>query len=268
MRKELITASIIFAAGKGSRMKGYKGNKTLLPLIAGPSPFEGSHPILLQVLNCLPPGPKALVINHGKEEVIKATRSLDLIFCEQPLLNGTGGALLASREFIENQDYDRLLISMGDVPFVRPSSFDNLLKTLNGSHMVVLGFKPADKKKYGVLEIGKENVKRIIEWKYWSQYSKEKQDRFDICNSGIYAARKNELIQYLDILEKRPHKVIKERDNKMVEIEEFFIPDLVELMYEDGLKVGYVVTTDENEVMGVDDLQALTKAQEIFTKGV
>ena len=57
-------ASIIFAAGKGSRMKGFEGNKTLLPLVPGKSPFDGSNPILLQILDNLPPGPKALVIQN------------------------------------------------------------------------------------------------------------------------------------------------------------------------------------------------------------
>ena len=108
----MTTVSVIFAAGKGSRMKGFEGNKTLLPLVPGPSPFEGTHPILLQVLNSLPPGPKALVVNYMKKDVIAATRSLNLTYCEQPILNGTGGALMAAREFLENQhkrDSDILL---------------------------------------------------------------------------------------------------------------------------------------------------------------
>ena len=49
----------------------------------------------------------------------------------------------------------------------------------------------------------------------------------------------------------------------MVEVEEFFVTDLVELMHEDGLKVGCLVAEDENEVMGVDDVPSLIKAQEI-----
>ena len=86
----------------------------------------------------------------------------------------------------------------------------------------------------------------------------------EICNSGIYAAKKDVLIEYLNILEKKPHKVLKERNGKMVTIEEFFITDLVELMSNAGLKVGYVMAEDETEVMGIDDLPSLLKAQKIF----
>jgi bifunctional UDP-N-acetylglucosamine pyrophosphorylase/glucosamine-1-phosphate N-acetyltransferase len=264
LQDELKTASIIFAAGRGSRMKGFNGNKTLLPLIAGSSPFEGRYPILLHILNSLPPGPKALVLNYRKEEIIESTVSLDLTYCEQPLLNGTGGALLASRGFIEKYDCDRLLITMGDVPLVRPSTFYNLLKVLRDCHMAVLGFRTADKKQYGVLETDNGNVKKIIEWKYWSQYPKGDQKKFEICNSGIYAVRKNNLIRFLDILERRPHRVLKERDGRMVEVKEFFITDLVELMNEEGLRTGYTIAKDDDEVIGVDDLQSLIKAQEKF----
>ena len=264
MEKDPQTASIIFAAGKGSRMKGSECNKVLLPLVAGESIFEGTHPILLHILDNLPPGPKALVVNYKKEEVMEYTSHLGLTYCEQPLLNGTGGALLSSRGFIEGQDYDQIIITYGDVPFVKASTYHSQVKELKNSHMAVLGFRPADKKKYGILEMDGNKVRRIIEWQYWKRYSKEIQRQSEICNAGIYAVRKNDLIRYLPILEKRPHTVLKERNGKMVEVEEFFITDLVELMYEDGLKVGYVITEDENEVMGVDDLSSLIKAQKIF----
>lgn len=261
------TTSLILAAGKGSRMKGFDGNKTLLPLVSRKSRFEGSHPILLHILNNLPPGPKAVVINHKKEDVIDATRSLGLSYFEQPLLNGTGGALIAAKEFLEARDHDRLIVTMGDVPFVRSATYLNLIEGLKYNSLMVLGFRPLDKKQYGVLELGEMNVKKIIEWEYWRTYSKEKQRRLQICNSGIYAARRNDLLHYLEILQKRPHTVRKERNGKMVEVEEFFITDLVELMHEDGLKVGYVVAESENEVMGVDDVPSLINAQEIF-KGI
>jgi len=258
------TASVILAAGRGSRMKEFRGNKTLLPLVPEQSPFEGKFPILLEILNNLPPGPKALVVKYKKETVMKATRGLDLAYCEQPVLNGTGGALLATREFLERQDCDQLIITMGDVPLVTKATYSALLKDLNDKSLIVLGFRPQSKKQYGVLEIQGDQVKKIIEWKYWKTQSKKRRKTFEICNSGIYAARKDVLLRYLSILESRPHRIQKEINGKLVEIEEFFITDLVEYMSDDGLPVGYALAGDEEEVMGVDDLPALLKAQDIF----
>jgi bifunctional UDP-N-acetylglucosamine pyrophosphorylase / glucosamine-1-phosphate N-acetyltransferase len=267
LNKPLKTASIIFAAGKGSRMKGYDGNKTLLPLVEGKSIFEGSRPILLGIIDTLPSGPKALVVNYKKEEVIRATGGLRLVYCEQPVVNGTGGALLAARKFIEDNKFDRLLITMGDVPLIKPATFETLLKVLDHNRFAVLGFQPQDKKEYGVLEIKDGRVFKITEWKYWSNYPKEEQDALDICNSGIYAASRDVLIKYLDVLEKTPHRVTKERDGKMVEVEEFFITDLVEFMNRDGIDVGYSLAGDELEVMGVDDLSSLESARKAFKAG-
>jgi len=258
-------ASVIFAAGKGSRMKGYDGNKTLLPLIPGKTAFDGTQPILLRIIENLPPGPKAIVVNYRKEDVISITGSLNITYCDQPQLNGTGGALLASRKFLENNLFNRLLITMGDVPLVRSSTFESILKILDHNHMAVLGFRPKDKKEYGVLEITDGKVKSITEWKYWREFPKERQDDLDICNSGIYAVSRDELMRYLAVLGSSPHRVIKEREGKMVEVEEYFITDLVELMNRDGLSVGYSLAEDENEVMGVDDIQSLEKAREIFS---
>ena len=88
----------------------------------------------------------------------------------------------------------------------------------------------------------------------------------EICNSGIYAARRKELIPYLDLLSRRPHIVSKERDGRTVQIEEYFITDLVEFLAHDANRVGCIVAKDEEEVMGVDDLSTLLRAQEEFRK--
>ena len=135
-------------------MIGFEGNKTLLPLVSGDSPFEGSHPILLNILNNLPPGPKAIVINYKKEDLIHATRSYEISTYEQPQLNGTGGALIAAREFLQTGDYDLMVITMGDVPLVSMATYHNLFKGLEENNLMVLGFRPSDKKQYGVYQEG------------------------------------------------------------------------------------------------------------------
>lgn len=257
-------ASVIMAAGRGSRMKGYDGNKTLLPLVPGSSPFEGSRPILVHILDTLPAGPKALIVNFCEEAVMAATRGLGVRYCRQPELNGTGGALLAARRFLKEVDCDRVLITMGDVPFVRAATFQGLLQKLEDHPLAALGFKPADKKKYGVLEVDGDRVDRITEWKYWRDYTADRQAALTLCNAGIYAARREILLQYLDILESRPQIVQKDRDGKMVSIQEYFITDLVEYMTADGLTTGYAVAAEETETLGVDDPDALADAQRIY----
>lgn len=257
-------AAIIMAAGRGSRMKGYAGNKTLLPLVPGPSIYEGRNPLLMHIVDHLPAGPKAMIVHHCKEDVIKTTRSLSVTYCEQPKLNGTGGAILAAQEFINAQSCDHFIITMGDVPFVQKETYTHLVNALNDNDIVILGFRPADKKQYGMLELQADKVAKITEWKFWKDYSPEAQADLTVCNSGIYAVKKAALMNYLPILASRPQVVRKEVNGQMVDIEEFFITDLIEYMVADGKSVGYQVADNEIETMGIDDGDALKKAQALY----
>lgn len=260
--------SIVMAAGRGSRMKGFGGNKTLLPLVPANSPFQGTRPIMLHILGSLPSGPKALIVNHEKEAIMEATRSLDLTYLEQPVLNGTGGALLAALPFIEKAECRDLIITMGDVPLVRPETYLDLVQALAPSVFVVLGFRPRDKRQYGALDIRGHRVRKIIEWKYWHTLPQAEQSQLDLFNSGIYAARREELLHYIPRLASRPHTVLKERNGKQVELEEFFITDLVEIMEKDRRPVGFAVAPDEEEVMGVDDFDSLVRAQKAYGRRI
>jgi bifunctional UDP-N-acetylglucosamine pyrophosphorylase/glucosamine-1-phosphate N-acetyltransferase len=252
------------AAGRGSRMKGYTGNKTLLPLIPGQSIFHGQHPLLLHLMDNLPSGPKAVIVHHCKADVIAVTRSLNVAYCEQPELNGTGGAILAAHDFVKAQSCERFIITMGDVPFVQKETYTRLVQSLDGNDIVILGFCPVDKKQYGVLEIAGEKVQKITEWKFWKDYTPEVQAALTICNSGIYAVTKEALINFLPILASRPQVVRKEVNGQMAAIKEYFITDLIEYMVKDGKSVGYLVADDETETMGIDDDDALRKAQGIY----
>ena len=263
MEKESI-ASIILAAGRGSRMKEFQGNKTLLPLIPEGSPFKGRKSILLHILRTLPPGPKAIVVHHDEEAVKGVTAGLGTTYCHQPVLNGTGGALLATRDFLRQTTCENVILTMGDIPLVLPETYLHMTDQLKKAPMVVLGFEPVDKKQYGVMETNGSKVSRIIEWKYWKDFAREVRDSLRLCNSGIYSAKRETLLHYLDRLASSPHVVQKEIDGRWSRVEEYFITDLVEYMHGDGVPVGYIQAEDEYEVMGVDDLSALQKAQRIY----
>jgi bifunctional UDP-N-acetylglucosamine pyrophosphorylase/glucosamine-1-phosphate N-acetyltransferase len=155
---------------------------------------------------------------------------------------------------------------MGDVPFVRPQTYHRLVAALAFSDMVVLGFRPVDKKQYGVLETDGETVRRITEWKYWKDYPVERRAALTICNAGIYAVRREVLRAHLPTLAATPQVVHKRMDGQMRAIEEYFITDLVAAMVEAGRRVAYLITEDESETMGVDDPQALAAARALYRR--
>ncbi len=262
---EIRAASIVFAAGKGSRMKGFDGNKTLLPLIPEEDdPYVGSRPMLIQVLEQLPPGPKGIVVHHKADEVRRATADYDCQYIFQPETNGTGGALLAARDFLSAVREERVIVTMGDVPLIRPDTYRKLLSLLSRHHMAVLAFSPQDPAQYGRIEMEGHRALRIVEWKYWSQEKDpEKLGRLKYCNAGVYGARKESLLYGMEELEKHPHEVQKERDGRWVTIREYFLTDLVEFLNRANRSVG-VCLAEEEEVMGVDTPEALRRAQELY----
>jgi bifunctional UDP-N-acetylglucosamine pyrophosphorylase / glucosamine-1-phosphate N-acetyltransferase len=263
-RPSATIASIILAAGKGSRMLGFDGNKTLLPLVSGPSVYLGERPMLLEVLDKLPPGPKGIVVHHCAEAIRATTRHLEVEYLLQPTTNGTGGAVLTAQPFLESVDCDRVIITMGDVPLIQTATYQLLLQGLEeGNHLMVLAFEPVDRAQYGLLETTGTQVQRITEWKYWRDYPAEHQAELRWCNAGVYAARRSDLSHYLKRLALRPHRVQKQRDGGWETIEEYFLTDLVELFSADGLGVGFVVA-NEQEVMGVDTPEALRRAQAVY----
>lgn len=253
-------ASIIFAAGKGSRMKGYRGNKTLLPLIPTADEFHGNHPILLEVLSNLPAGPRGIVVHHCAEAVRTATAHLDVTPIDQPVTNGTGGALLAAKAFIRQVATSKIVITMGDVPLVRAGTYRAMIESLTDNDLTVLAFEPADKAHYGVLELDGDQVARITEWKYWREFSRQKQESLRYCNAGIYAASRSVLLEFVETMQNNPHRVEKQRNGQWVTIEEYFLTDLVELMSRAGHRVGMLLVP-EAEVTGVDTPEALRIVQ-------
>ena len=260
-------ASIILAAGRGSRMIGYDGSKALLPMIPGGSRYEGEQPMLLAVLDNLPPGPKAIVVHHRAEDIRRATRGMPVSYIFQPVTNGTGGALLAAAPFLETVDADQVLITMGDVPLIRNATYQRLLGGLSSDDLVLLAFAARERAQYGMLQTEGEQVRRIIEWKYWSTFSNADQDRLQYCNAGVYAAKPQVLLSFLERLAEHPHRVQKQLGNKWVILEEFFLTDLVEMMSDAGYALGFV-PADEEEVMGVDTPEALEHAQKLYSQWV
>jgi bifunctional N-acetylglucosamine-1-phosphate-uridyltransferase/glucosamine-1-phosphate-acetyltransferase GlmU-like protein len=244
-------------------MTGHGGNKTLLPLIPEQSLYEGARPIIMEVLDNLPPGPKAIVINYLEEEVRRATEGLGIFYARQPVTDGTGGALLAARPFLESTDADNVIITMGDVPFVQPGTYGNLLALLEHCDFALLAFEPRDRANYGMIEMDGEQVTGIVEWRYWKDFPVERQNRLKYCNAGVYAARKPALLTYMDRMAQRPHQVRKLVKGEWVTIEEYFLTDIVEMMNGDGLIMG-MTSAPAQETMGVDSPESLKAAQELY----
>lgn len=264
-------ASLILAAGKGTRMVGYGSCKALLPLIPSKhSIYEGNRPFILEILDQLPQGPKAIVIHHDGENVKRVVKQHIVpekqpIFIWQPELNGTGGAVLAAKDFLNEVSSTLCLITMADVPLIRNRTYEKLVNEVNRADIAgsLLAFRTQDKAQYGCLVVIEKRVKDIVEWKYWKDFDPEKQKDLELCNAGVYAFKRDILLQILPDLAKKPHLVHKTINGQTITLKELFLTDIVALMVQKNLTVTFI-EADESEVLGIDTPEQLKIAQEIY----
>jgi bifunctional UDP-N-acetylglucosamine pyrophosphorylase/glucosamine-1-phosphate N-acetyltransferase len=115
----MTTASIILAAGEGTRMRS-KLPKVLHPVAGKPMVWHA-----LQTVRDLVNLPPVLVVGHGAEEVKQAIGSgVGYALQEQQL--GTGHAVASARSALEGKA-DLILVIPGDMPLLKKETLANLI---------------------------------------------------------------------------------------------------------------------------------------------
>lgn len=250
---ELITmkslASIVLAAGKGTRMKSAL-IKVLhpvagLPMIAWPvtaARDAGSDPIIL-------------VIGHQANAVQGAFRGAEDIRCamqEEQL--GTGHAVACGLETLSGFR-GTVLILCGDTPLLRPETLKNLLAFHldNSAAVTVLTALMDDPYGYGrVVRDPSGRVTRIVEQK---DADPEEQEIREI-NSGIYCMDSDFLFSNIRGIG---------NDNAQGE---YYLTDLLALAVRKELTCLALQAADADEIMGVNDRAQLARAGRILRRRI
>ena len=126
-------ATIILAAGKGTRMKSEKpkvlfelGEKTLIQRVIDTSKE-------IDAVKIVP------VVGYKKDLVIKSIENKErLEFVEQKEQNGTGDAVRVTKEAFKNFE-GNILILCGDVPLLSAQTLKKLLKHLYLNDCLTIG---------------------------------------------------------------------------------------------------------------------------------
>ncbi len=230
-------AVVILAAGKGTRMKSD------LPKVLHEL---GGKPLLsytLDLAQALQAGRVVVVVGHQAQRVKAAFAGPEgyRFVVQEPQL-GTGHAVMvAAPELADWQG--PVLILCGDVPLLKPQTLAGLLNShaRAGNALTVLGMDLAEPGHYGRLVTEGGALRRITEYRDAS----EAERAISLVNAGIYVAEAGELLRHLP-------RLTTENDQK-----EYYLTDLVELMNESGLKVGFALCPDPLEVAGVNSKEEL-----------
>lgn len=237
--------AIIMAAGKGTRMKS-KSSKLLHKIY-------GKEIITRAVENVQKSGIEEIitVVGYKREEIQNVLKDKVKYAIQEEQL-GTGHAVIQAAKLLEGKT-GKVLVLNGDHPIMRPETLRNIVETSieRQESATILTMVHKDIIPYGkVIHDENGNVKEIIEHKDCN----DEQRQIREVNLGMYCFDIKELLEALKLLK---------NDNVQ---KEYYLTDVIKIMYDKGLKTGSIVVSDNAEVLGINDrmdLQVLTKALQL-----
>ena len=238
----MTTRLIVLAAGKGTRMK------SAIPKVLHPL---AGKPLLLHVLDTgalLGPAGITVVIGHGADQVrstIGELSDLDIHWAVQEQQLGTGHAVQQGLEGIA--DDDTVLITYGDVPLTRSSTYQSLLDVCNEETIGLLTLMMDDPTGYGRIIREGGAVVGVVEQKDATS------DQLGISevNAGVVSIKGKHLRALLDRV-----------DNSNAQ-GEYYLTDIHQLAVKDGLSIQAVHPDDAWETDGVNSRVQLARLERL-----
>lgn len=238
---------VVLAAGKGTRMKSklYK----VLHKVCGKMMVE--H--VVDAARGVDPEEIITVVGTGAGEVEKVlTGKSDFAFQEKQL--GTGDAVLTAKEKLADKDGATLVVT-GDTPLFTTNTFKNLFAyhAKKGNAATVLTAEAPNPFGYGrIIRDDQGNVLRIVEQKD----GKPEELKVKEINTGVFCFDNKKLFEAL-----------KHVDNNNAQ-GEYYLTDVLEILRNEGERVGAYKMHDFSESLGVNDRIALAQATKIMQKRI
>lgn len=240
-------ASIILAAGEGTRMKS--SIPKVLHLVCGKPMIH----YLIENVSSIGIKKVIIVVGHKKELVIKKLDKIKGLRCvEQDELLGTGDAVSkAKNTLLRDKTIEHVLILYGDTPLLTTDTIEKLIdkhiETKAGCTLLTAQLK--NPTGYGRLQrAANGRIQKIVEELDATIYEKVIEE----INVGVYCFNKKQLFDALDKI--KP-------DNKK---EEYYLTDVIGMFVKENIPVESVSTGDVDEFLGVNTMADLTKADQIM----
>ena len=240
---------LILAAGLGTRMKSGRA-KVLHEL--------GGLPLITYVCRAarsLGAGKIYVVVGHQAAEVEKAVQTEvgdTAVFVMQTEQRGTGDAVMAAHEQLENKD-SLVLVLSGDVPLIRATTLEGFIAQHHASGAVcsILSVRLENPTGYGrIVRDENDQFLRIVEQK---DASPEEQKVKEI-NSGIYCFAARQLFAAL------------KRVNPSNQQGEFYLTDVPQILLADGEQVNVYLHGDAREVSGINTRAELAEFENLLRR--
>ncbi|MCS7230020.1 MAG: sugar phosphate nucleotidyltransferase [Candidatus Kryptonium sp.] len=242
-------ATVILAAGKGTRMKNPDMSKVMF--------YLNGEPMIKNVVNLafkINSDRVIVVVGYNKEMVMdylkRIAPSVEFAIQEEQL--GTGHAVMQTEEMLKNFDGDVLVLS-GDVPLLTVKTMRRLLKHHYESNAVatLLTAEVDDPTGYGrIIRNPDGSVDRIVEHKD----ATEEERKIKEINSGIYVFKREPLFEALKHI--TPHNVQGE----------YYLTDVFYYFSHHDMKICALKAENWDEIHGINTMEQLEKAREILER--
>jgi bifunctional UDP-N-acetylglucosamine pyrophosphorylase / glucosamine-1-phosphate N-acetyltransferase len=228
---------VILAAGEGTRMRSAVP-KVLHPILGRPM-------ILWPILAAREAGAARVVVIDGPKRSLNGLLpdGVEVAVQEEP--KGTGDAVKAAASYIDPGA--PVLVINGDVPLITPEVVKGLADAHaeSGAAATMATMELDDPSGYGRVVRGADgSVERVVETKAGGDATPAELAIREV-NTGVYAFGGAELLEALDGL--RSHN----------EQGEFYLPDVLPLLREQGKPVGAHPITDPTATLGINDRRQL-----------
>jgi len=236
---------VILAAGLGTRMRSKRAK--VLHRAGGLTLVE--H-VVAAATAVAPPERITVVTGHQAEEVEAVLEPHGIGFVRQVGQKGTGHALDACRERLQNLD-GLLMVLYGDTPLLSPVTLQKLrdLQSSSGAAATLITTALEDPSGYGrVILNGQGDVTAIVE----DKVATPQQKAIQVINSGIYCFQAPLLWQH--IAELVPNAVSGE----------LYLTDMCEILTRHGHRVGALHIDDPDELLGINTRVELADADRVL----
>lgn len=240
-------ATIIMAAGKGTRMKDPTKAKVMFEVNGKPMVQH-----VVDLAQTLKSEKIIVIVGFQRESVYSHLEKVapNVQFAVQDPQLGTGHAVMQAEPFLRRYPNDVLILS-GDVPLLKIETIQKLIDYHRDNNAVgtILTAKLDDPTGYGrILRSKSGYVVGIMEHKD----ATEEQKKVNEINSGIYLFDNKYLFEALQHI--NPHNAQNE----------YYLTDVFSHFWSKKLVVSAMLTDDYNEIRGVNTLEQLQEAETVL----
>ncbi len=233
---------VILAAGKGTRMKS--DTAKVLHRVAQKSMIV--H--VVERAREIAPDNVHIVVGHQAEQVRdEVGRFYQVNFAYQKQLIGTGDAVKTAIPGLDSRIKD-VLVLCGDVPLIKEKTLRELVEAHKKSRsgITVLATEIDDPRGYGRIVLDDHNLLLCIREEADATMAEKQIKKV---NTGIYCFDKGLLISTLD-------EISPENSQG-----EYYLTDVIEIAQKKNQKITVVTTGDSSQVIGVNTLEELDRAE-------